>query len=832
MTTNSPALPASPPRSPGLPRSRALPRSASVVVIGGGVIGCSVLYHLAKLGVTDAVLLERARLTAGTTWHSAGLVTPLRGSWGMTRMARHSAELYASLEAETGQATGWRTVGHLNVAPTPERLDNLHHTQTVGRAFGVPTEMLTPGQVAERWPPARTDDLLAALYTPSSGRVNPADVTVALAKGARAGGATILEGVAVEGFEIVDGAVGGVKTSAGDIVCDAVVNCTGLWARELSAMAGVHAPLYACEHFYVITEPIEGVTPTLPVMRDGDIYAYLREEVGGLLVGCFEPNPRPLPMHRLPADAAFVRLDDDWDHLAPVLEKVAQRVPILNDVGLRMQMNGPESFTLDNNPLLGEAPEVEGFWLACGMNSAGMILGGGVGWCLAEWIVNGIPPVDLNAADVRRFDPSFDNTRALEARIPEVLARHLEIPFPGHEYTSVRATRITPLHGRLKAAGAWFSQRAGWERPAWVAPGGVDPTPELSYHRTNWFLWWKAEHEAARTAVAIFDQSPFGKIEVRGPDAAVVLQELCANNVDVEPGTVVYTALLNDHGGFESDLTVTRIAEDEYFVVTGSSQRFRDLHWIRRHIPGSARAAAVDVTTCWVTLTVAGPNSRDLLATVTPADLSAEAFPYGAARSIDLGWIRARALRLSYPGELGWELHIPSESGCAVFDELVANGGPHGLRLAGAYAYGSLRIEKGFRSWGHDIGPLDTPREAGLMFAVDFDCGNFIGREALLAARERPLQRRLVNLTFGDADINPHGTLPILHGDNVIGYTTSATFGHTLGTGVAIGVVQAGERFDEIVHDARLTVEVAGIRHPATTHSRAPYDPTGQKMRC
>ncbi|QEX15568.1 FAD-dependent oxidoreductase [Hypericibacter terrae] len=810
-----------------------IPSRADVVVIGGGITGCSVLYHLAKAGCNDAILLERHQLTSGTTWHAAALVTVLRGSPTLATLAQYSAALYASLEAETGQSTGWRRPGHLTVAASKERMESLRHSASSARSFGLEVEMITASEVAAKWPLLRTEDLHGALWSPTSGRVDPSDTCQALVKGARRRGARIFENTAVTRFDIADGRIKGVRTAFGTIQCNTVVNCAGLWSREVGAMAGHAVPLYACEHLYMLTDPVAGVTADLPAVRDSDAYLYFREDVGGLLVGCFEPNPKPLPVERLPRDSGFVLMDEDWDHFEPMMKNAIHRIPALETAGMRSFINGPESFTLDSTPLIGQAPEVRGLFTACGMNSSGIVFGGGVGWAVTEWITRGRPPIDLWSTDVRRYSAGDNNLKALSERIPEVLAKHFEIPWPGHDYDTVRSVKRTPLHGELKARGAAFTQRAGWERPAWFSPDGQPAAPDQTYGRPSWFANWRAEHEAARDGVALFDQSPFSKLLLQGRDVAKFLQRLCANEVEVAPGKIVYTSLLNAEGGIESDLTLTRLRADAFLLVTGAQQGVRDTHWLTSNIGEGEHVALANVTSGSAVLGLAGPRSRELLARLTPQDMSNTAFPFGTAREIEIGYGRALALRVSYTGELGWELHVPAEFSVGVFEEIMAAGKAFGLRLAGTAAMGSLRLEKGFRSWGHDIGPTDTPLEAGLGFALRFDkAGGFIGRDALLRKREEGGRtRRLMSFVFDDPDIFAHHHEPIYRNGERCGSLSSASFGHSLGRTVALGWIKGGALADGAILEDRFEIEVAGRRHAATPHVKAPFDPQGSRMR-
>jgi len=808
-----------------------LPNDADIVVVGGGIVGCSRVYHLAKAGWRNILLLEKHQIGSGTTWHSAALVTVLRGSPTLAALARYSAGLYASLERETGQATGWRQNGHLTLAASKQRLESLRHSVSVARSFDLDVEMIGPAEIARQWPLLNTEDLHGALWSPSSGQTNPTDTCQALLKGARALGARIVENVAVEGFDIANGELKGVRTRAGTIRCGKAVISTGLWSRQVAGMAGVAAPLYACEHLYLLTDTIAGVTSTLPAVRDSDAYLYMREDVGGLLVGCFEPNPKPLPLERLPENTGFVLFEEDWDHFEPMMQNAVHRVPALGSAGVRSFINGPESFTLDGAPLVGESPEVRGLYVAAGMNSSGVVYGGGVGWALTEWITTGHPPIDLWTVDVRRYAPADNTLKALSERIPEVLAKHFEIPWPGMDYETLRGVRRTPLHAALAARGAHFTQRAGWERPAWFAVG-EPPALTPSYGPMGWFPLWREEHCAARNAVAVFDQTPFSKLLLQGRDSEAFLQRLCANDLGLPVHGVVYTPLLNEAGGIESDLTVTRLGAETFLLVTGSQQGTRDSHWLRSHFEPQESLCLADVTSAYAVIGVCGPRSRDLLARVSSADFSNASFPFQTAQPIEIGYARAIAIRVSYSGELGWELYIPAEFAVSVFEALAQAGAEWSMRLAGVNAMGSLRIERGFRSWGHDIGPTVTPLEAGIGFAVDFEKPQaFIGREALQRQREQNLSRRLLSFVFDSAEVFPHHHEPVYRDGVRCGSVSSASFGHTLGRAVTLGWV-TGESMDAAsLARSTFEIEVADRRHPVAAHLKAPVDPAGVRMR-
>jgi 4-methylaminobutanoate oxidase (formaldehyde-forming) len=807
--------------------------SARVVIIGGGIVGTSVAYHLTRLGWRDVVLLEQGGLSGGTTWHAAGLVGQLRSSSNLTQLIRYSAELYERLEAETGQATGFKRCGSLSVARTAERMVQLKRNASLARSFGIDAEVISPAEAGRLYPLMRTEDLVGAVWIPSDGKANPADVTQALARGARAGGATIREKVRVTGVRIERGAVAGVETSEGPIATERVVNCAGMWARELGRRSGVNVPLHACEHMYIVTNPFAGVTPDLPVMRDADGHIYFKEEVGGILMGGFDPWAKPWGGDGIPEGFSFATLPEDWSQFEVLMRHAVQRVPALETTPVRMLLNGPESFTPDNYFILGEAPEVKRYYVGAGFCSGGIAAAGGAGKVLAEWIVEDRPPLDLWPADIRRFAPFHGDGRFLAARASEVVGVHYFVAFPNREMTSGRGLRRSPLYDRLAANGACFGSKMGWERANWFAPSGVTPETQYSFGRQNWFPHAAAEHRATREGVAVFDQTSFSKFLLEGRDAEPVLQRLCANDVAVRPGKLVYTGMLNDRGGYETDLTVTRLREDAYFIVTGSSQTTRDLHWIGRHISEGAHAHLVDVTGAWVVLGVMGPRSRTLLSRLTDADLANEAFPFATMQEIGLAQAPVQAARITYVGELGWELYVPAEFAPAVYDALREAGHDLGLRDGGYYAIESLRIEKAYRAWGRELTTEDTPLEAGLGFAVALDKPvPFIGREAVLAQRERPLGKRLVSFVLEDPEALPLGDEPVWCDGRLAGSITSAAYGHTVGRAVALGWVRRREGVDAaFLAAARVEIEIAGERFAARAGLKAPYDPAGLRIR-
>ncbi len=816
-----------------MPGSGGLPGTASVVVIGGGVMGCSVLYHLAKAGVRDAVLVERKQLTCGTTWHSAAQVRQLRSSNNLTQLIKYSTDLYAALEAETGQATGWTRTGSLSIATNADRFTFIKRQAALARLFGVETHILGPREAGELWPLMRTDDIVGAIYSPNDGRVNPSDLCAALIKGAKAHGAQVFEETEVTGFTVRDGRVAGVRTGHGDIACDKVVNCAGLWGRKVGALAGVSVPLYACEHFYLLTKPIDGMGHHLPTLGDHDGYLYLRDEVGGLLAGCFEPQPKPLPLDRLPNDFAFDLLNEDWDHFEPMMLNALHRIPALETAEVRTLLNGPESFTPDGGFLIGEAPELKGFFLGCGMNSVGIASGGGMGKALAEWVIAGEQPMDLWSVDIRRFAGFAANDRFLKARIPEEMGRHYAVNYPGYEFASARGVRRSPVHDRLAAAGAQFGLRMGWERADWFAGPGDAVPPKPTLGEPGWHAAVARDCAAARNDVVLFDQTSFAKLLVQGPDAEAALQRLCANHVGVAPGRVVYTAMLNDRGGMESDFTAFRLARDRYLLVTGSGQPVRDRHWIEQALSPDERVTIADITSALSVFSVMGPKSRELLQRLTDADLGHEAFPMFTSAEIDLGYARVRAARLSYIGELGWELYVPSEMAAGLYDELMAEGADLGLRPAGMLALGAMRVEKGYRSWGHDVTPDDTPLQAGLSFAVKLNRDiDFRGRSALEAQRAAGLDRRLVQFRLHDPGRHLLGHEPILQHGRTVGQVTSAAYGHALGTCAAMGYVRLdGRPAEAVVAEGGFAIDYAAESLAADASLAPFFDPKGARMR-
>ena len=812
-----------------------LPAHAQVVIIGGGVIGCSVAYHLTKLGWRDVVLLERKELTAGTTWHAAGLV--VCGGFStetMINMAKYTRDLYARLGEETGQDTGFRPVGYLELAPSREWLEGLRRVADFARSFGVPVEEISPSEVQEIWPLFDTRDLLAGFYSAEDGRANPVDVTMSLAKGARMGGVRIFEETKVTGIKKKNGRVTGVITDKGDIEAEYVVNCCGLWGREVGMMAGVNVPLHAAEHYYLITEPFDGMNRDLPIVEDPTRYAYYREEVGGLMLGLFEPVAGPWGMEGVPEDFSFAELPPDWDRLMPYIDHALERIPVAKHAGVNKLFCGPESFTPDMGPLMGEAPELKNFFVAAGFNSLGILLGGGAGQIIAQWIVDGLPPVDVSEIDISRMLPFQNNPQYLHDRTVEQLGFMYAPGYFNLQYEKARHIRKSPLYDRLAEAGAYFASYAGWEYPDWFAPQGIEPKVEYSWGRQNWFEYSADEHRAAREGVVLMDYSLMAKFLVQGRDAVKVLNKICANNIAVPGGRIVYTTLLNKHGTIETDLTVTRLAEDSYLLVVADGLNTHVKTWLQRNIPPEAHAFITDMTSAYAILNLQGPKSRQLLNRVTHTDVSNEAFPYLTMQEIDIGYATTLALRITYVGELGWELYVPSEFAVHVFDKLVEEGEAVGLKHAGLQALETLRIEKAYRDYGHDIDNTDTPLEVGLGFTVDFDKpGGFIGRDALLQHIESgPLKYRLVQFLLEDPEPLLVGGEPVFRDRELTGYLSAGAYGHTLGAAVGIGHVEndAGVTAD-YVNSGTYEIQIAGVCYPAKASLRPMYDPENKRVR-
>ncbi len=813
--------------------SAGLPAQASAVIIGGGVIGTSTAYHLAKLGWENVVLLERRELGCGTTWHAAGLVGQLRSSYNLTKLAQYTTQLFETLQEETGQFTGFRQNGSVSVAADEDRFEELKRAVSTCRSYGLEAEVVSPSEISALYPIINSDDLLGGVFIPKDGQINPLDVVQAYVKGARMNGASIYENAEVTDVRVRNGRVCGIATRDGEISTGIVVNCAGMWAREVGLKCGVEIPLHAAEHFYIVTDPIDSLPSDLPVLRDPSRFTYCKEDAGKLLVGAFEPVAKPWGMGGFPEDFCFDQLPDDWDHFSEALTNALHRIPILESAGIRTFFCGPESFTPDNRYYLGEAPAVQGFFVAAGFNSIGIQSSGGAGKVISEWIASGYPRSDYWDVDLRRIAPFQNNSRYLHDRTTEALGLLYAMHWPFRQPATSRNVRKSPLHDRLAAQGACFGETYGWERTDWFAPGETAPEYEYSYGRQNWFEHVRTEHEAVRSGAGLFDQTSFAKFYVEGADAQSYLNRICANNVAVEPGRVVYTQWLNERGGIEADLTVTRLTEQRYLVVTGAAVHLRDWSWLRSNLPAESRVVITDVTSAFSVLSIMGPRSRELLSRVTTADLSNEAFPFFSSRDIELGMAYGRASRVTYVGELGWELYVTTDMVQHVYDEITAAGEDYGLRYCGYLALNSLRMEKAYRHFGHDIADEDNPIEAGLGFAVAWDKSDeFIGRRALEAVRGKVPSRRLVQFAFEDSESLIYHEEPIYKDGHLCGRVTSAMYGYTLGACTGLGYVHCDDGVSEdFVASGGFEIEVAGERRPVRAALKPMYDPRSQRPR-
>jgi glycine cleavage system aminomethyltransferase T/glycine/D-amino acid oxidase-like deaminating enzyme len=813
-----------------------LPSRARVVIVGGGVIGSSVAYHLTKLGWSDVVVLEQNQLTSGTTWHAAGLVV----SGGMTTetlawMAKYSRDLFAGLEEETGLSTGFQPVGYLQTASTPERAHKLAREADFLRLMGIEREHVTPSEVAAMWPQLDASAVVGGYYTANEGRADPANVAMSLAKGARLGGATIFEGVRVTGVNRENGRVTGVETIHGSIEAEYVVNCAGMWAKQFGALAGVSVPLQAAEHAYLITEPFDGVSKDLPIFEDPDRFAYYREEVGGLMVGLFEPVSAPWSLDGVPHDFSFGEIPSDWDRLAPFIEFAMEILPDLQNVGIKKLFTGPESFTPDNGFLIGEAPELRNYFIAAGMNSLGILTGGGAGSIIANWIVDGIPPVDVTDIDPARLHPFQTNRPYLAERSVELLGRlHSTGSWPHSSPKTARNVKRSPIHARLESSGAHFVESSGWENAGWFEPPGFIHENNLTYARQDWFEFHAAEHHAVRNGVALIDLSSMSKFLVKGQGAEVALNRIAGNNVAVPVGQCLYTQFMDEGGFIQSDLTVTRIAEDAFFLVVAEGFQRRTEAMLRRGTAHDSSISVTDVTSGYALLSVQGPRSRELLSEMTTASLSNDDFPYFTAQEIDLHHAIGLAFRMSFVGELGWELYVPSEFAVSVYDRMVDVGQDVELVHAGMETLESTRTEAGRRDYGLDMENTDTPLEAGVGFAVDFDKpSGFVGRDALLQQRaNRPYTSRLVQFLLHDPHPLLYGEEPILMDGEPVGYLRSGAYAHTLGGAMGMGYVENKDGVTlDMITSSQFEIQVAGEKYSATTSLRPMYDPKGERVR-
>jgi 4-methylaminobutanoate oxidase (formaldehyde-forming) len=813
--------------------TKPIPSKARAVIIGGGVSGCSVAYHLAKLGWTDVVLLERKQLTCGTTWHAAGLIGQLRASQNMTRLAKYSADLYVKLEAETGIGTGMRQCGSMTVALTDERKEEIYRQASLARAFDIDVREISVDEVKGLYPHLNTADVKAAVHLPLDGQCDPANIAMALAKGARQNGASVIEGVKVTSVLTREGRVTGVACERDGesftIETEHVVNAAGMWGRTLADMSGVTLPLHACEHFYIVTEPIPNLQ-RLPVLRVPDECTYYKEDAGKMLIGAFELKAKPWGMEGISEDFCFDQLPEDFDHFQPILENAINRMPMLETAGIHTFFNGPESFTPDDRYYLGEAPELKGYWVAAGYNSIGIVSSGGAGMALAQWMNDGEPPFDLWEVDIRRAQPFQKNRAYLKDRVSETLGLLYADHFPYRQMATARGVRRSPLHEHLKARGAVFGEVAGWERANWFAKEGQEREYRYSWKRQNWFENQREEHLAVRNGVGLFDMTSFGKIRVEGRDALSFLQRVCANQMDVAPGRIVYTQMLNARGGIESDLTVTRLSETAYFLVVPGATLQRDLAWLRKHLADEF-VVITDVTAAESVLCVMGPQARALMEKVSPNDFSNAHHPFATARQIEIGMGLARAHRVTYVGELGWELYVSADQTAHVFEALEEAGAGLGLKLCGLHALDSCRIEKGFRHFGHDITDEDHVLEAGLGFAVRTKKGDFIGRDAVLRRQEEGLTRRMVQFRLEDPEPLLFHNEALVRDGKIVSTITSGNYGHHLGGAIGMGYVPCAGESEADVLSSRYEIEIAGIRVKAEASLSPMYDPKAERVR-
>ena len=810
-----------------------VPAHAQIVVIGGGIIGCSTAYHLARDHKADVVLLEQGKLTSGSTWHAAGLVGQLRSSASITQVLKYSVDLYKTLASETGLETGWKMTGCLRLACNEDRWTEYKRLATTAGSFGMDMHLLSPSEVKAMWPLMATDDLVGASFLPTDGQASPSDITQSLAKGARLHGAKILEGVGVTGFTMDGDRITHVETTDGVIACDMVVNCAGQWARQVGAMAGINVPLQPVKHQYIITEEVPGLAKDAPTIRDPDRLTYFKEEVGGLVMGGYEKNPIPWTMGDVPNDFEFQLFEDDWDHFEQHLVQAIERVPALETVGVKQMINGPESFTPDGNFILGRAPECANMYVGAGFNAFGIASGGGAGWVLAQWVMDGEAPLDLWTVDIRRFSSLHEDRQWVCDRTLEAYGKHYAIGFPHSEYESGRPRIVSPLYERLKSHRAVFGSKLGWERPNWFAPDGMEPVDVLSMGKQNWFGPVGEEHRLVRESVGLFDQSSFAKYEVTGKDAVAALEKVCANKIGKAPGRLTYTQILNSRAGIECDLTVARLEDDLFYIVTGTGFRTHDKAWIEEHIDPALDVTLTDVTEDFGTLSLMGPNARKVLEAVTDADVSNAAFPFGHVRIVTIAGTPVRALRVTYVGELGWELHVPLGATGEVFDALMAAGAPYGMRPVGYRAIESLRLEKGYRAWGSDITPNDNPFEAGLGWAVKLKSDiDFIGRGASEKAANSLLKKKLACFTVEDKEVVLLGRETILRNGEFAGYLSSGGYGYTVDKPIGYGYVRAADGVDDdYLAAGSYELVVATEKVPATVHLGPLYDPAMARIK-
>jgi heterotetrameric sarcosine oxidase gamma subunit len=822
--------------------SKTLPQNVDVAIIGGGIVGCSIAYHLTKIGITNVAVLERKQLTSGTTWHAAGLVGQLRASRNLTELAKYTTGLFEGLEKETGHATGFKQNGSISLALTDGRYEELLRGASMAKNFGLAVDVISMGEIKERIPHYNLDGVKGGVFLPKDGQVNPIDVTQALAAGARSRGAKIFENTKVIRILTKDGKAVGVETADGTIMADKIVIATGMWSRELGRSVGVNIPLHACEHFYIVSEPIEKLPRNMPVVRVPDECAYYKEDAGKLMVGAFEPIAKPWPKlgvggGGIDDEHAFVTLPEDMDHFEPILANAINRVPLLETAGIQLFFNGPESFTPDNRYYLGEAPELKNCYVATGFNSIGIQSSGGAGLVLSQWIKNGHPPMDVNGMDIKRIHPFQSVKKYAHDRVTETLGLLYAMHWPYRQAETARGVRRSPFHPYTDKLGAVFGEVNGWERPNWYASAGQKREYEYSYGRQNWFANAQAEAHALKNDVVFFDQSSFAKYQVEGRDACKVLNHISCNNIDVEPGRIIYTQWLNERGGIEADLTITRLAQDRFLVVTGAVPQTRDMAWLKKHTPADAHCVATDVTSGLPMLSIMGPKSRALLEKLSGADLSNEAFPFGTSQEIEIGYARVRASRITYVGELGWELYMPAEFAGHVFETIQAAGVAFNLKPAGMHAMNNARMEKAYRHWGHDISDEETPLEAGLGFTCAWDKpGGFMGRETLLKQKALPhLPKRMVCLALEDtseAAAMIYHEEPVYRNGVNVGSTTSGAWGHRVGKSLGLAYVKAKLGVTkEWIEQGKWEIELAWKKYPVKVQFSSFYDPKGENIK-
>jgi 4-methylaminobutanoate oxidase (formaldehyde-forming) len=807
-----------------------LPSSSKIIIVGGGIIGCSTAYHLAQMG-HDVLLLEKAQLTSGSTWHAAGLVGQLRSSANITQLLGYSIDLYNTLEKETGLATGWKMNGGLRLACNEERWTEVKRQATTAHSFGLDMQLLTPQEAQDLWPLMDIGDVVGAAFLPTDGQASPSDITQALAKGARAKGAKLVENTPVEEILTEKGKIVGVRTPQGDITCEKLVLCCGQWTRTLAKSIGVTVPLVSVEHQYMITEAF-GVPSNLPTLRDPDRLTYYKEEVGGLVMGGYEKNGIPWAKNGIPDSFDFQLLESNFDHFEQLVELALPRVPALETAGVKQLINGPESFTPDGNFILGEAPEMANVFIGAGFNAFGIASGGGAGMALAEWVANGAPPYDLWPVDIRRFGRPHTDEDWVRTRTMEAYGKHYTMAWPSEEHSSARPCRRSPLYGALLDSWAVFGEKLGWERPNWFADAGEVARDIYTFERPNWHAAVAREHHAARNDAVLFDQTSFAKFILKGPDAEAALSWIAANRVDKPVGAITYTQMLNDKGGIECDLTCVRTAEDEYYIVTGTGFATHDFDWIAKNIPEGMNAQLVDVTSSNAVLSLFGPKAREVLAACTRDDISHDKFPFGQARTIGIAGCPVLALRITYVGELGWELHLPTEYALTVFNALHESGQHHGLRNAGYRAIETLRLEKGYRAWSADIGPDHTPDEAGLGWAVKMKSGiPFKGRDAVKAQREVGVCKIMATFTC-NGDVILSGRETIYRNGEPCGWLSSAGYGHSLQQSIGMGYVRSTDIIDkDYVLSGNYELEVATVRVKAQVTLTPLLDPKMEKVK-